>query len=95
MVSWGISWILAPQNGQLSSTASMPSLSSPRSAGPLYESMNTMSCARRASSMRLQHAASTSTSEICSLRIGLALSFLLRSSVSTLSTLSASTSAPG
>ncbi|MBR4696981.1 MAG: hypothetical protein IKP18_00855 [Candidatus Methanomethylophilaceae archaeon] len=45
--------------------------------------------------MGLQHAASTSTSEICSLRRGLARRFLFLCSVSMASTRSASASAPG
>ncbi len=61
----------------------------------MYESMNTISCSKRASSIGLQHAASTSTSEIWSFRRGLARRFLFLCSVSIASTLSASTSAPG
>ena len=86
---------MAPQKGQLYRTASMPSLSSPRRAGPCIVSVKTMFCSRSSSSMRLQQAASTSTSETMSLRSGLARRFLFLSSVSTLSILSASTSAPG
>ena len=58
-------------------------------------SMNTMSCSRSASSMGLQQAASTSTSDIWSFRRGLARRFLFLCSVRMASMRSASESAPG
>ena len=59
----------------------MPSLSSPRRAGPCIVSVKMMFWARSSSSILLQQAASTSTSETWSFSMGLARRFLFLSSV--------------